>query len=583
VINTPFKRYWLLLVEYLKPQSGQLVILSLLLVGSIVTRLINPQIVGHFIDMAKAGSQQQMLLNAAVLFMGIAVVEQILVVATAFFSESVGWAAANRLREDLALHCLKLDLSFHKTRTPGEMIERIDGDVNELTTFFSQFVLILVGHSLLLLGILALLWRVDWRIGLSVTLVVASGLFAVNHLRQVLVPYWQVVQQANADLFGFLEERFNGLEEIRANNATEYVMWGLYRLLRRVFEQEYRTRRLFVITIMAAPIVFGLAYGAAFLWGKWGLSSSGLSVGMVYTTVYYLELLLAPFWEITGQIQSLQRIGASINRIEELKFTESRIRDGQGISMPTEPFSVTFEDVSFYYHESAEGFVLEDINFHLESGKVLGLIGRTGSGKTTLTRLLFRFHDVRQGMIRLGDDNGCSVDIRQMKLSQLRQRIGLVTQNVHLFQASVRDNVTLFDPTIPDARILSVIEELMLGDWLVSLPNRLNTVLAPGGGNLSAGQAQLLAFVRVFLQNPGLVILDEASSRLDYATERLIEKAVSKLFENRTGILIAHRLETLKRVDEIMVLENGRIYEYGSRDQLMDNVTSRYHQLLQSQ
>jgi len=213
----------------------------------------------------------------------------------------------------------------------------------------------------------------------------------------------------------------------------------------------------------------------------------------------------------------------------------------------------------------------------LAPGRVLGLLGRTGSGKTTLTRLLFRLYDLSGGAIRLG-----GVDLRAARLSELRQRVGIVTQDVQLFQASIRDNLTLFDRTISDERILTMLEQLELVDWLAGLKHGLATELGPGGGGLSAGEAQLLAFARVFLQYPGLVILDEASSRLDPATERLIERAVDRLLEGRTGIIIAHRLATVQRADEIMILDRGRVVEHGPRELLANAPGSRFATLLRA-
>ena len=215
---------------------------------------------------------------------------------------------------------------------------------------------------------------------------------------------------------------------------------------------------------------------------------------------------------------------------------------------------------------------------------IIGVAGGTGSGKTTLTRLLFRLYDVDEGAIAL---NGR--DLRSVSLSDLRQHVGMVTQDVQLFEATVRDNLTLFrnrsnrnHPHIADADILTAVETLGLGDWLRALPDGLDTVLQSGGQGLSGGQAQLLAFARVFLRDPKLVILDEASSRLDPATEQLLEKAIDRLLHGRTAIIIAHRLRTVQRADDILILENGRVLEHGRRIALANNPASRFHRLLQT-
>jgi ABC-type multidrug transport system fused ATPase/permease subunit len=242
--------------------------------------------------------------------------------------------------------------------------------------------------------------------------------------------------------------------------------------------------------------------------------------------------------------------------------------------------SIEFHDVSFSYADNGEdGNVLHNVSFHLPPGKVLGVLGRTGSGKTTLTRLLFRLYDSTAGAIRLGD-----VDVRDVALSDLRARVGMVTQDVQLFQATLRDNLAFFNPRIGDEQMERALKELRLWDWLRSLPDGLSTKLAAGGQGLSAGEAQLLAFTRVFLKDPGLVILDEASARLDPATENLLERAVDRLFHapRRTGLVIAHRLQTVQRADDILILEDGRVSEYGPREQLAADPASRFYSLLKT-
>ena len=219
---------------------------------------------------------------------------------------------------------------------------------------------------------------------------------------------------------------------------------------------------------------------------------------------------------------------------------------------------------------------------------MLGLLGRTGSGKSTIGRLLLRLHDPTGGAIRIA-----GADLRSLLMDEVRRRVGLVTQEVQLFHASVRDNLTLYDPTVPDARIEDILRELELSPWLASLPAGLDTRLAPGGGDLSAGEAQLLAFARVFLQDPGLVVLDEASSRLDPGTERRLERAVDRLLgtggagwgdeaaaRTRTAVVIAHRLSTIQRADHILILDEGRVLEYGPRTALAADPATHFSRLL---
>jgi ATP-binding cassette subfamily B protein len=313
-----------------------------------------------------------------------------------------------------------------------------------------------------------------------------------------------------------------------------------------------------------------------------------ITIGELFLIFYYIDLLRGPLWEILHQVEDLQRAAASINRISQLRQVQPTIHDGDGVPFSPGPLEVAFKEVTFHYEDDVETNVLQDITFNLEPGEVLGLLGRTGSGKSTLTKLLFRFYDPSEGSIHLGNvghpgnGNGRLYDIRGARQAELRQHIGMVTQEVQLFQATVRQNLTLFDEAIDDQLISQAIEDVGLGDWLEALPDGLDTMLEAGGSGLSAGEAQLLAFGRVFLANPGLIILDEASSRLDPATEHMIETAVDRLLENRTGIIIAHRLATVQRADQIMILDDGQVAEHGPRGELAHDPDSLFYGLLQT-
>jgi ATP-binding cassette subfamily B protein len=286
-------------------------------------------------------------------------------------------------------------------------------------------------------------------------------------------------------------------------------------------------------------------------------------------------LLRRPIREITHQIENLQNIGAATERLRDLQSIEGVIHDGAGAPIAAGALGLNFRQVFFSYIEHEP--VLSDISFQLKPGTVLGLLGRTGSGKSTLARLVFRLYDPTQGGITLG-----GVPLPDHLLPVLRDRVAIVTQDVQLFQASVRDNLTFFDRSVSDQRIMEVIAELGLMEWYQSLSDGLSTKLESGGRGLSAGEGQLLAFTRVFLRDPGLVILDEASSRLDPATEQLIERAVEKLLQDRTAIIIAHRLGTIQRTHEIMILDKGQIAEHGNREQLAADPNSRFFGLLQT-
>ena len=573
-----------LLGTYLAPQWRRVVVLAALLVITIGLRLLSPQILRAFIDQAAAGALPAALAEIALAFVCVAVLLQLSSLGEVYVAENVGLTATNGLRADLTRHVLRLDPAFHAAHTPGELIERTDGDVATLGNFFSRLVVHLLGNVLLLAGILALLAQVDLRVGAAAAVCVALGAALITWLRRLAVPRFAAQRQANAELFGLIEERLAGTEDVRANGGEGYVLNRLLERSRNLLWIDMRARLVGASTFNSAVLCLELATAATLAVGAWLFSQGATSIGTVYLIFAYTQSLHQPLNAVMRQVQDLQQAVASIGRVRALLTERSVIADGPGAPPPAGPLAVELDRVTFAYPgspaapELAEGqAALTDVSLRLEPGQILGLLGRTGSGKTTLSRLLFRLYDPQYGAIRLG-----GVDLRDSPVAALRARVGVVTQDVQLFHASVRDNVTFFNAGIADERIAEALEALGLGPWLRSLPEGLHTRLAPGGSGLSAGEAQLLAFARVFLNDPGLVVLDEASSRLDPATERLLERAVDRLLGGRTAIVIAHRLGTVQRANRIAILEDGRVAEEGERPALAADPTSRFSRLLRA-
>ena len=596
-MKIPLRKYWRLLHTYLRPQGRRIAFLALLVGAKIVLRLLNPQIMRAFLDQAFAGAPLSTLVREGAAFFAIAALTQGLTIANLYTSEKVAWSATNALRLDLLRHCLHLDLSFHKAHKPGELTERIDSDVDALSNFFSRFVLNVVGNGVLAVGVLVLLFREGWLLGVSFTLYTIIGLLVLVRLREITIPFWDRLHDIRARFYGFLGEQFSGTEDIRANGAQAYVMRRFYLMLRRWLPIDRNASLAAYSGWMtnAALIAVGeaLAYGlAGALWFR-----GAITIGVAYLISDYMGLLFGQIAELRWQLSDLQHAEAAIGRIEALFARQSKLEDGANGPLPAGALDVAFEKVSFVYEDDEptneaaradetngeepaladDERVLRDIDFRLAPGRVLGLLGRTGSGKTTLARLLMRLYDPTAGRVCLG-----GLPLTATSRHDVRQRVALVTQEVQLFRASVRDNLTFFNPQIADAEIIAVLRRLGLDAWLESLPDGLDTALSAGGSGLSAGEAQLLAFARVFLFDPSLVILDEASSRLDPATERQIERAIDMLLTGRTGVIIAHRLNTVQRADEVLILEEGRIREHGPRAALAADTTSYFHHLLQT-
>jgi ABC-type multidrug transport system fused ATPase/permease subunit len=546
------------------------------MIGGLGLQLANPQILKAVIDGAISSRPRGELAIAAALFIAVALLQQALGVAAAYVGENLAWKATNELRSDLAAHCLSLDMDYHNETSPGELIQRIDSDVAEFSNFFSQLVVRILGNILLMVGIVAVLVATRPAMGAFFALFAALALAGINLVRNIAVEPERLMREADTALTGFLEERLAGTEDIRSSGAVGYVLGGLFALQRTILLRWKKSAQNHILIRLIAGVILMSGFAGAFVAGYILYRRGEMSLGSVFALIAYVNLLTRPIHELSQEVDSLQSIGASVERIGELKSRKPLIVDGSGPPLPERgPLSLSFESVGFSYTEGEA--VLDGLDFELHAGEVLGLLGRTGSGKSTIARLVFRLHEPGSGRIVLGGR-----ELAQTRLADLRSRVAMVTQEVQLFQASVRDNIAFFDPAIRDEDILGAIESLGLLPWLEGLSEGLDTRLETGGRSVSAGEGQLLAFTRVFLRDPGLVILDEASSRLDPATEALIETAVDRLLENRTGLVIAHRLGTVERADDILILEEGRALEFGNRRELAADPRSRFSSLLRT-
>jgi len=550
-----------------------MILLATILCCTIGAQVAAPLLASRFIDQATSGGPFRDLVVLALLTIVLALAGQGPSVAETWVAESVSWGATNALRADLLAHLLRLDATFHTTRTQGELIERVDGDVSTLARFFSRFIVYVIGNGILMVAVLGLLYYMDWRTGLGLSAFVALALILMLRIRANATPYFAAERQASADFYGFLGEFLAGREDVRSSGAGAFVLRRCAEVMRAWLDMTRKAQMRGYAMVASSQGLFALGLAFALALSAMLFRDGTLTIGAVYLIFRYTEMLRQPTEQIRNEVQDLQQADASMGRIEALLGTASRLVDGSGAALPPGPLGVELDNVSFGYGDDSD--VLRDITVRVAPGRVLGIVGRTGSGKTTLTRLLLRFHDPIAGVVRIG-----GLDLRTVRLEAVRARVGVVSQEVHLFNASVRDNLTLFDDGVSDGRIRAALESLGMTGWLRELPIGLDSPIGSGGAGLSAGQAQVLAGARILLRDSDVVILDEASSRLDPATARLVQPALTRLLDGRTGIVVAHRLDTIAFADDILVLEDGRVVEHGPRLDLATDPTSHFARLL---
>jgi len=557
---------------YLRPHLGRLAVLGVVVVAGTLLQLVGPLILRAFVDDAGAKAPIQALMLLVIAYLSTAALQQGISILDARLASDLAMNATNRLRQDLFDRCLRLSLDFHEATPPGAMIQRIDQDAGQLDNALSRMAVILAGNALLVSGVIALILWLDWRVGLVLLGFSLLGAAVRLGLNRQVTRAWSGVRSARADLYGDLEELLGAAEDITALDAAAYAERRLQ-----------RTHRGIVSTTLRAILMDGLGGSGATLfelgttaalWVAILLHGRGhLTLGDVFLVASYARLCLTPLQQIERQVQDLAPAGAAAARTMELLALPDVVSSpDRGVQLPSGPLAVEAEHVHFAY--PAGEAVLHDLTFRLPAGARLGLVGRTGAGKTTLARLLVGLHEPGSGRVKIGETSLAQVDALE-----LRQRVAYVSQDVQLVDGTLRDNLTLFGAVeADDETLLHALRVLGLEGWLAAQGQGLDTRLG-GAARASAGEEQLIALARVLLRDPGLVVLDEPSSRVDPGTESQLEAAMEKLFEGRTAVVIAHHLETLEHATHILVLDEGRSFEFGKREVLLADPGSHFAQL----
>ncbi|WCO65570.1 ABC transporter ATP-binding protein [Iamia majanohamensis] len=564
-----------LLLGELRPERRAIAVLAVILVVAVGLPVGAQLLLGRFVDEAAAGATVGRLTTVAVTFGALLLVADVLQLAVTALAVRLAWRIGNRLRVDLCRHALDLDLAWHGEHSAGEVIERVDGDIEAVTRFASTAVLQVVGNVAVLVAVGAVALVVEWRAGVVLLATVGVALAVLVRMRSLAVPSHDHEREVLSHLYGDLEERLGGLEDIRANGAGPWAVDRLHRHSARWWRAARRASLRGEGGYATTGITFAVGTAATLGVAAVLAARGQITLGTVLVLFRFVQMVQSPLERIGEQLSEFQKAVAGVRRAARLLGTPVGVVPGER-DLPSGPLAVDLDHVALRYDADADHPpALRDVDLRLAPGTSLGVVGRTGSGKTSLGRLLARFWDPTSGAVRVG-----GVDLRTVAVGSLRRRVAVVTQEVEVLRASLRDNLTLLG-TLPasDERLHAVLADVGLDGWLADLPDGLDTAL-DGTARLSGGEAQLLAFARVLLGDPGLVVLDEATSRLDPDTEVRVQAATRRLREGRTLVVIAHRLSTLDGLDEVAVVDDGRIVEHGPRAALASDPTTRFAALL---
>lgn len=564
------------LYGFVGPYKSHFYGLILLTIALAVLAPTRPLFIQMAIDDYVSIGDKQGLLQMMYLLVGLLVLHAIVQFAHTYLSGWIGQVIIRDMRIKLYKHLLKMRLKFFDNTPIGRLVTRNISDVETLSDVFSQGLASIIGDLLQLVAILAVMFFVDWKLTLVSLCTLPLLIISTYVFKEKVKASFNEVRNAVSNLNSFLQEHITGMNIIQIFNREDRELEKF-----KVINREHRKAHLksvlyYSVYYPVAEIIQAIGIGLVVWYGATGVFDLDLKVGVLISFIMYLQLFFRPIRMIADRFNTLQMGVVSSSRIFKLLENEEQIPD-EGTDRPDKiQGAIKFENVWFAYN--GEEWVLKNLNFKVDHGQTIAIVGATGAGKSSIINLISRFYEINDGKILLD-----GVDVRNYELGTLRKHVGVVLQDVFLFSDTIFYNITLGNPEITKEQVMYAAELVGAKRFIERLPGGLDYNVKERGATLSVGQRQLISFVRAMVYNPEIIILDEATSSVDTETEELIQDAIDKMMRGRTSIVIAHRLSTIQKADQIIVLHQGEIMEMGSHDELIQREDGYYAQLHQMQ
>tara|TARA_B110000444_G_scaffold175694_1_gene164349 strand:+ start:2698 stop:4482 length:1785 start_codon:yes stop_codon:yes gene_type:complete len=495
-----------------------------------------------------------------------------------FYANLLGQNVVYDLRIKLFKHILDFKMAYFDKSSIGRLVTRAVNDMETIASIFSQGLFMIVADLLQMLLVIIVMLALSWKLSLTVFVILPFILFATRQFQKSMKIAFNEVRTEVSNLNSFVQERLTGMKIVQLFNR-EKIEYKNFEVINEKHKKAWLKTVLynsifFPIAELSTSITIGMIvwYGGLNII----LKDSDITLGIIFLFIQLSQMLFRPLRQIADKFNTLQMGMVAANRVFKIIDTESKIPNNGILSADNIKGDIIFKNIEFYYNQGED--VIKDISFRIKSGEKVAIVGATGSGKTTIVNLLTRFYDTQKGSIELD-----KMDIKNIDIFSLRSKIALVLQDVFLFADSLLNNITLFNKTISFENVISAAKKIGIHDFIMSLPGGYNYNVKERGVMLSQGQRQLISFLRAYLKNPSILILDEATSSIDSNSEELIQKAILKITENKTSIIIAHRLSTILDSDRILVMDKGRLVESGSHVELIKNENGYYRNLYEIQ
>jgi ABC-type multidrug transport system fused ATPase/permease subunit len=551
------------LFGFVRPYAGPMALSVALTLAYTVTNLLNPYLIKLAIDGPIAQADPAGLGLISLLFLANSTASWLAQFGQTWFLSWVGQQVLYNLSSRMFNHVQRLSFSFFDANEVGRIMSRVQNDVQVLQEILAQGTVSLAADVVTLLGILAVLFQMNPRLALLTYLVLPLLVGITVVWQRRALESFRRVRAAISVVNATLQESVSGVRVIQALVREQDNLRRFDALNEQHLEANLQAGRVSALILPAVEVVSALATALVIIFGGGMVLAGSLEVGALVAFTLYINRFFDPIRDIAMRYTLLQRGTVAAERIFEVLDTKPEVADApDAVELPPVRGEVVFENVCFWYVPDVP--VLKGVDLRVEPGETIALVGPTGAGKSTLVRLIPRFYDVKEGRILID-----GVDIRKVTLKSLRRQIAIVPQEPFLFSGTIYDNIKFARPEADDAEIIAAIRAVGLDELVAGLPRGIHTPVGERGQNLSVGQRQLISFARALLVNPRVLILDEATAYLDSQTEARLQAALGRVRAGRTTFIIAHRLNTVRDADRIVVLDQGRVVEVGTHAELL--------------
>ena len=565
------------LLRFVKPYNTTFygVMISAIVISLLST--LTPYLLKIVVDdyiLLKNFQGMQMILAA---MLGVLFLEVSFMFLFAYYANWLGQKVIKDMRVEVFEKIIKFKMSFFDKNAVGRLVTRTVNDIETIASIFSQGLFMIIADVLKMFTVLIVMLIISWELTLVVISIFPILIYATRVFQKSMKSAFEIVRKEVANLNSFVQERISGIKIVQIFNRENIEIENFNQINIRHKDAWLKTVWINSIFFPIAEISTSICIGLLVWYGGFkNLNSGAISLGTLFLFISMSGLLFRPLRQIADRFNTLQMGMVSSERIFKILEDDSHIIDKGNIFKNSVKGMIEFKNVSFSYIENE--VVLDNVSFKIKPGETFAIVGPTGSGKTTITNLITRFYDFNKGKILI-DGN----DIKELKLNNLRDKIGIILQDVFLFADTIYNNITLYNNNISLEEVKKAAVELDINEFIESLPNGYDFVVSERGSSLSAGQKQLIAFLRVLVNNPDILILDEATSSIDSYSEDLIKKATKKITQGKTSIIIAHRLSTIESADKIIYMEKGQILEYGNHKELLQIENGKFNKLYKEQ